>query len=473
MLRPRGCLWRWACLSLFLFFTTCPYSVAATSNAVIHFRPGQGVLGDTIPFYWDGVYHVFYLKGSGWGHITSRDLVHWESLQDALEKGGTDAPDGENCWTGSVVEHEGVFHLFYTGKNSRDPKGDQKVMHAVSKDLVQWEKQPEDTFYADGAIYWSKPVNGPIDDKQIYHHQAFRDPEVSWMPEANQWRLLLHAQLADGSSPAFARYTSTDLRHWTPQAPLLVFPKGLSGDCPQLFPEKESWYLIAADRHYTRAAAADGPYSTEMQPYDCGELFVPKTLFDGKRRILMGWIADRKDGRDSAEGVWGGIMCLPREVYADAAGRLCQRPAAEVTAAFTRVLIDRPGGPAPGDRLTAGKDYMLHARLTGMGPGARATFTFRHPPDDASAGYRLNIDGDSKEITLGDRYRTYKRVCDFPAAPPVDVRAFVLGTVIECFINDAYAFTMRALDRAEGGIGVETTGAGVKVQEFTVSTLGK
>lgn len=104
----------------------------------LHFRPASGVLGDTIPFYWKGEYHVFYLKGQGWGHIVSKELMHWKELPDALKKaeGGT-APDGEACWTGSIVEHGGIFHLFYTGKNSRDPQGDQKVMHATSLDLCR------------------------------------------------------------------------------------------------------------------------------------------------------------------------------------------------------------------------------------------------------------------------------------------------------------------------------------------------
>ena len=29
----------------------------------IHFRPKVGVLADTIPFYWNGEYHIFYLRG--------------------------------------------------------------------------------------------------------------------------------------------------------------------------------------------------------------------------------------------------------------------------------------------------------------------------------------------------------------------------------------------------------------------------
>jgi sucrose-6-phosphate hydrolase SacC (GH32 family) len=37
----------------------------------LHFFPKEGRLGDTIPFYWQGEYHVFYLL---W------DFVHFPGL---------------------------------------------------------------------------------------------------------------------------------------------------------------------------------------------------------------------------------------------------------------------------------------------------------------------------------------------------------------------------------------------------------
>ena len=90
-------------------------------------------------------------------HLVSRDLLRWQELPNALIKGSDPlGPDWESIWTGSVVEHGGTFYLFYTGKNSNDPLGDQKVMQARSVDLIHWTKHPEYTFYADGKIYWNR-----------------------------------------------------------------------------------------------------------------------------------------------------------------------------------------------------------------------------------------------------------------------------------------------------------------------------
>jgi len=94
----------------------------------ILYRPNDGVLADVIPFYWRGAYHLFYLKdyrdpqrhgeGTPWFHLVTRDFVRFEEWGEALPRG---APDEQDRWvfTGSVIEAEGAFHIFYTGHNPR------------------------------------------------------------------------------------------------------------------------------------------------------------------------------------------------------------------------------------------------------------------------------------------------------------------------------------------------------------------
>ena len=124
---------------------SAPRSPQQTANTkpTLHFRPQDAKAGDVIPFYWKGDYQLFYLKGPDWAHVVSRDLLRWQELPNALIKGSDPlGPDWESIWTGSVVEHGGTFYLFYTGKNSNDPLGDQKVMQARSVDLIHWTKHP-------------------------------------------------------------------------------------------------------------------------------------------------------------------------------------------------------------------------------------------------------------------------------------------------------------------------------------------
>ena len=56
----------------------------------IHFMPAKRAVGDVMPFYWRGEYHVFYLTNPtgnhdvNWEHTISKDLVTWKELPPAL-----------------------------------------------------------------------------------------------------------------------------------------------------------------------------------------------------------------------------------------------------------------------------------------------------------------------------------------------------------------------------------------------------
>ena len=440
----------------------------------LHFRPAGGSAADTIPFHHDGQYHVFYLRNNEWAHIVSRDLVHWSEQPNALKFDASDpeGPDAEACWTGSIVETDGLFHLFYTGKNMRDPAGDQKVMVATSGDLITWTKQPERTFYADGEIYWSKPVNGPI-DQVAYHHQAFRDPAVFWNEKTGEWWMLLHAVLADGSAPAMGLYASKDLLTWTPRPPLLTYPMALSGDCPDIFEVGGDWYIINGNYEYTWAPELDGPWSQNFASYDSGDLRVAKTMSDGKRRLLVGWVGDYAGETDAGEPQWGGHLSMIRELYAPAPGVLGQRPAAEVVAAFANQVAAFPDGPPPAQALSLPRDFMLQATIADASPDARAEIVFRRPDDAASGGYHLRVDFATREVELGGQHKQFRRVCEFDAAQPLKVRLFAIGTIIECFVNERYAFTMRAYDYYGPQMTIRAEQGSFLLQDSAVFVQGK
>ena len=465
-----------------IFLVTCgivsPHYLSAKTDqnkhvqqakAMLHFRPEGMKAGDVIPFFWKGSYHLFYLKGPDWGHIVSQDLLHWQELPKALEKGDDPlGPDWESIWTGSIVEHNGTFYLFYTGKNSSDPLGDQKVMQARSTDLIHWKKHPEYTFYADGKIYWNKTINGTIDDKQIYHHQAFRDPHVIWNPEKKVWWLALHSVAADGSSPNVGLYTSSDLTHWTPHTPLIIYPNSVSGDCPDVFALKGLWNVNCADYHYMQVNTT-GIHNPEIHPYDCGDLRVAKTMYDGRRRILIGWIGDYKDSSDNGTYEWGGDLSMPRELYADNTGQLCQRPVKEVLKLFSEttfqkrnVNLDTP--------ISAPQTCMLTATLNPNGTQPTATIRFRESPD-RNDSYHLTIDFKTREITIGSKYKSFNRTCDFDSQKPLQVQIFLDGSIVECFIDGAYCFTMRIYDLTDGNISFSSTSPELTVEKVSIKTI--
>ena len=54
---------------------------------------------------------------------------------------------------------------------------------------------------------------------------------------------------------------------------------------------------------------------------------------------MIGWIGDYKNDSDAGEYEWGGTLSMPRELYADAAGQLYQRPVREVVRLFDRTAL--------------------------------------------------------------------------------------------------------------------------------------
>ncbi|MFT3703679.1 MAG: hypothetical protein QM802_15055 [Agriterribacter sp.] len=462
--------------SLLIFLSSANPSSAQQQNKgainYIHYRPAGTKAGDVIPFYHDGNYHIFYLRDNNWSHLVSKDLKQWNELPDALIKSKDPlAADGEACWTGSIVEYNKQFYLFYTGKNMQDPLGDQKVMMATSKDLITWTKQNH-TFYADGKIYWSKPVNGNIDDKQIYHHQAFRDPEVFRNPATNEWWMILHAMLADGSSPVMGRYISKDLEHWTPAEPLVIYPRSVSGDCPGFFSSNNKSFIYCADYHYMHSDNVGGPYDPQVKPYDCGDLRVPKLMWDGKRYILMGWICDYEGSNDAGQTTWGGTLSMPRELYTDSAGHVFQRPPKEIVHAF-KTITSSKGEVKNKILLTTPADMMFHAKLRATNEATAVRIGFREGKDTVQAGYHLTINFTTKEIEAGSAFKSYKRTCDFDNKQPLDIRIFALGDVIECFVNDAYCFTMHGYDSSGHGLSIKALSGNIAIQGYDIGVAGK
>ena len=456
----------------------------------LHIRPKSGNAGDAIAFYWQGQHHLFYLHDAKWEHLVSTNLTHWQELPPALTPCADPAGPDAHCWTGSVVEHAGTFYLFYTGQNPKDPVNDQKVMLATSKDLIVWEKQPDRTFYPEGKIYWSKSINGPIPGMG-YHHQAFRDPDVFWHEGAKQWGMILHALTAEGHQPCIAFYTSPDLLHWTPRAPLVTYASAApSLDCPHAAPMQGRWFILAADTSYVSTAKPEGPYPQDMQLYDSGDLFVPKSLFDGKRRLIWGWIRDLEGNRDNGKPLWGGTLCLPREIYPGPAGQLYSRPAAEVTAAFTETALDLASAPQPDSMIGTWKyqdgklgcgpdggacrfnvpdDYLLQCTVQ-LDPAATLTVRLRQQKQDV-AGYPLVVSPKHQAASLSRAQNRFGRKVELAAAQPITIQAFVQGAIIECFINARFAFTCRAYDFSTGNLGLQVEGGQMKVLGLTVKRL--
>jgi beta-fructofuranosidase len=427
-------------------------------DSPIHYRPKLGSVADVIPFYWAGVYHVFYLHaaftGLPWEHIFSTDLIHWQEAPTALIPGG---PGADGLGTGSVFEHAGTFHVFYTGFAG----GTQTILHATSKDLIHWTRQPGDHFTGDGVHY--KPTD-------------FRDPFVFWNAKARTFWMLICTRDARTGEPVQGVATSSDLAAWE-QAPPLAYdpPQGeLTAECPDLFQIGGTWYLIHSSWKKDASAISGtfvryardirGPYRPSPSPaIDTSVVYAAKSMFDGRRRIITGWVRDLKGERDGGADFFGGDQCVPREIYAGAGGQLCFRPVPEAIAQFGRTVATSAQQPSLA-RLPVSAEvpdnYLLDATVQ-LDRTSEFTVTLRQ--NEPGSGYRLILRPAKQEVELTGKTFSFPRHVELDAAKPVKLQIFVQGSIIECFVNDACAFTCRAYDYRSGRLGLAATGPGAKV----------
>ena len=245
--------------------------------------------------------HVFYLQApralgdpelrhhnATIGHAVSRDLRRWQVLPDALGTGAPGDFDDLATWTGSVVRHDGRWHLFYTGIAHAEDGRVQRIGLATSGDLLTWERR---------RLLLEA-------DRRWYDREHWRDPWVEWDAERERWDMLVCAK-ADGRG-IVAHAHSPDLRRWTVAPPLSPPTDHFHLEVPQLVRRDDAWWVLFSDAergsgiHYLTARERLGPYSAESR--DLLPDARPRHHYAGRvlehrgERLLFTWVMDDEQG---------------------------------------------------------------------------------------------------------------------------------------------------------------------------------
>lgn len=197
------------------------------------------------------------------GHAVSDDLVTWEHLGTCFAPSERSGWDDFTTWTGSVVQDDGdLWHLFYTGTRKSEGGLYQRIGHATSTDMHNWERV-EDGFCLD--------LTGPNAElyeadfaKGFWHDRAMRDPWVMRDPDGNGWLMYFTARVRGVTEPnaggAIGFATSPDLADWKLQPP--VFQGGFGQlEVPQVFERDGRWYCLfcTSAEHFSKAQADATP----------------------------------------------------------------------------------------------------------------------------------------------------------------------------------------------------------------------
>ncbi|MTT33320.1 sucrose-6-phosphate hydrolase [Terrilactibacillus sp. BCM23-1] len=290
-----------------------------------------------------GEYHVFfqhhpYDENWGpmhWGHVKSKDLIHWEHCPIALAPG--DACDKDGCFSGSAVVDGEELVLIYTGHHLIDKEKDtffQNQNIAISQDGLHFTKYEQNPVIA-------KPPHGST--------QHFRDPKV-WKHN-NDWYMITGHQTEDGIGQVIL-FKSQNLRDWTYHGVLEQSDDkhGYMWECPDFF-ELDGRYVLMFSpqgmepsgdlyQNLFQTGYFVGQYDYETNAFKHGDFteldhghdfYAVQTFKDDQgRRIAIGWMDMWESNMPTKEDGWAGALTLPRELHVSKEEQILMTPVEEL-----------------------------------------------------------------------------------------------------------------------------------------------
>lgn len=406
------------------------------------------------PIWHNGYYHLFYQHnpyGDGWGnmhwgHVRSKDLVHWEHQPIALWPSKSQGE--EHVFSGSAtVNGKGELMLFYTSIGNRAPE--------------QWAAMPEDK----DLVRWKKHAKNPLLTEKLHGEtkvHEWRDPFI--FRHGNGVYLVfggnLNASQGGQAVVLVYRAENEELTEWKYLGVLFQHPdKEVKNiECPLFFPLAGKWVLIVSPHGPVQYFVGDLDGETmTFKPsqrgiMDYGSYYAPNVMFDPEGRCLLwGWIRDFPGGKG-----WNGCLTLPRELTLGDDGHVRQTPANELAQlrgqrkSFDDVQISGTRELRRGVRnaFELGVEIKLdEAREAGVRLGHT----------DERDGIVVALDG--KELRVGD-----SRV---PLAvkhnQPVSLRVFVDHSVLEVYVDDQICVS-KVIPTGASGEGIEFFPTGGKAE---------
>ena len=294
----------------------CQTTVESANQYTTFYKPPTGWVGDPMPFYENGKFHIFYLYDARntlptfhpWYKVATTDFASFDDNNEMIATGTANQQDGA-LGTGSVFKRNGLYYAFYTGHNGiLDPK--EKIMLATSTDLKNWTKDPSFLLQAS----WG------------YDRNEFRDPIVIEDKSTGTYKMLIATRSEDGLvtnntvpwRAVIAQYSSVNLRDWTLEKPFYEDTSTFITECPDVFTMGDYQYLIYSnidDRmvHYKyRLLTANTWISPINNKLDGIAFYAGKTVTDGTNRYITGWCPTKNKDIDSNKFDWAGSLVVHR-----------------------------------------------------------------------------------------------------------------------------------------------------------------
>ena len=314
-----------------------PGSQEAAYDYQVFFRPAvdgisQPYVGDTMPYYEDGTYYIYYLKegGDSYNHsiylATTQDFVTYTEYDDPIVESARSG--GQDGWvgTGSVVKVKDEYLFFYTGHASAETyEYMEKIMLAKGGSPTRFEK-------VEG---WE--ITPPA---EIGQKRDFRDPQAYY--DAEKDTITLTVTASQGGVARILKYTlSGDLSSVTYDG--VIFTNAVGSfwnlECSDTFRLGDKYYLTYSAQDDTLwYAVSDTPYGPygEAKRLDGKLFYAAKHVESPEGAFMVGW-ARRSESPSSTSEVsgWAGNLAVQKIIQKEN-GDLALAPVESVASRYAQ-----------------------------------------------------------------------------------------------------------------------------------------
>ena len=423
----------------------------------IHFSPKRGWNNDPNGLvYYNGLYHLFFQHNPyginwgnmHWGHATSKDLVHWTEIGEALY------PDS----SGTIFSGSGVVDIKNTsGLGTADQPAPAIFCYTYDHSWTQGL-----AYTLDGKTFTKLPqaVLGKISSGN-------RDPKITWYEPGQCWVMVLYVEEPD-KHHTIHFYTSKNLLDWTFASKIAG---GIDSDhylyeCPDFYelpvdgdPNNKKWVLSGANAEYA-IGTFDGkkfqPEYSRLKSVQSHGYYAAQTFSNDPkgRKIEIGWW---QTNTGQGKSHFNQSMSLPMslELRQTLEGpRLRRSPVVELE------TLRKKHYDFPGINIEPGKAYEVPvASRPGDALEIIADFQQQSPASKIQLNIRgiaLQYDPVKQLLKVGDREAHLK----LQEQAPLKLHIYVDRTGLEIFANDGlfYMPVNINLDMQEEKISLESPG---------------
>lgn len=439
-------------------------------NISVFPKQEKGYVGDPMPYFDGEKMNVFYLHDARragpfhpWYLFQTEDFCLWSDKGVAINwENDVESPDYA-LGTGSVIrDGNGLYHAFYTGwNNSVHVEYTEKIQHAVSEDLLNWTKIPEDGFY------------GGQND--------FRDPYVFYSEDDGCYYMLITSMQGGG---VIRQYKSDDLKSWTDDGIFFHNDAGsYNMECPTFLHYNGWWYLSFSEqsadgspervfRYRYKKNESDDWIKPEKDYIDGAGFYAGRMEKYHERLLVFGWVPTKEHDYDMGIFNWAGNLVTHElkqkengELYAVAVSEAAEKLATEVSYKTTaKTAVYKKGSISFGGE----DEYILFESLeakptkhefTIIPPETRGTVKLLFGADGGSTdgAFSVDINFDSMRLEFytpgkdGEKLQAYS---EFSEKEAYDCILLTENECLTLYIEGETAFTTRiyAMPGAEFGI---------------------